>query len=321
MNAHIIGTGSILPEKIVTNQDLSERVDTSDEWITSRTGIRERHIAVNETTSFMAAEAAKKAMQEAKITAETLDLILTATVTPDHIAPSTACEVQAALGAKNAVAIELNAACSGFVFALNTAQAYIRAGIYKRALVIGVETLSKIVDWTDRSTCILFGDGAGAAVLEACEKDGIQDFVQYTDGAKGSALLCEGRPLKNLFADRLPEQEYIKMDGQEVFKFAVKKVSESIDHMLSKNNCKAEEISLFILHQANARIIQSVAKHLGEPMEKFPMNLEHCGNTSGASVPILLDELNRAGRLKRGDKLILSGFGGGLTWGSIYMIW
>lgn len=321
MNARITGTGSVLPEKIVTNQDLSERMDTSDEWIVSRTGIRERHIAVGETTSGMAAGAAKKAMQDAGMAAGELELILVATVTPDHIAPSAACEVQAALGAENAVAIELNAACSGFVFALNTVQAYIRAGIYRKALVVGVETLSKIVDWKDRSTCILFGDGAGAAVLEACGEGGIQDFIQYTDGAKGNALLCDAKPLKNLFADREPEQEYIRMDGQEVFKFAVKRVSESIDRLLLQNGCKAGEIGQFILHQANARIIQSVAKHLGEPMEKFPMNLEHCGNTSGASVPILLDELNRAGRLARGDKLILSGFGGGLTWGSIYMVW
>lgn len=321
MNARIIGTGSALPKMTVTNQDLSERMDTSDEWIVSRTGIRERHIAVEETTSGMAAEAAGKAMQEAGVAAKELELILVATVTPDHIVPSTACELQAALGAENAAAIEMNAACSGFVFALNTVQAYMKAGIYKKALVVGVETLSKIVDWTDRSTCILFGDGAGAAVLEASEEAGIQNFIQYADGAKGNALLCDGRPVKNLFAGNEMQQEYVKMDGQEVFKFAVKRVSESIDHLLEQNQLKAEEIDLFILHQANARIIQSVAKHLGEPMEKFPMNLDHCGNTSGASVPILLDELNKAGRLKTGDKLILSGFGGGLTWGSIYLIW
>ncbi len=321
MNARICGTGSILPKKTVTNFDLAERMETSDEWISSRTGIRERHIATTETTAEMAVSAARKALEEAKMQPEELEMILVATVTADHIAPSAACEVQAALGAVNAVAIELNAACSGFVFALNTAQAYVRAGIYKKLLVVGVETLSKVVDWTDRSTCILFGDGAGAAVLEAVEEDGIQDFVQHADGGKGSALLCDARPLKNLFVDNPFGQEFVKMDGQEVFKFAVKRVAESIDTVLDRNHILPSQVSLYILHQANARIIQTVAKHLGEDMDKFPMNIDHCANTSGASVPILLDELNRAGRIKRGDKIVLSGFGGGLTWGSIYMIW
>lgn len=321
MNAHITGTGSVLPKKKVTNFDLAERMDTNDEWIVSRTGIKERHIATTETTAGMAVEAAEKAMQEAGVQPEELELILVATVTADHIVPSTACEVQAALGAKNAAAMDLNAACSGFVFALNTAQAYVRAGIYKKLLIVGVETLSKVVDWSDRSTCILFGDGAGAAVLEVAEEGGIQDFVQYSDGGRGAALLCDARPVRNLFASQEYKQEYVKMDGQEVFRFAVKRVAESIDAILERNGLGTEQISLYVMHQANARIIQAVAKHLGESMEKFPMNLDHCGNTSGASVPLLLDELNRAGRLHRGDRLIFSGFGGGLTWGSIYMIW
>ena len=204
MNAHIIGTGSFLPEKVVTNFDLAERMETNDEWIVSRTGIRQRHIAVEESTAGMAAEAARRALSCAGMTAGELEMILLATVSPDHIVPSAACEVQAMLGAVNAVAIELNAACSGFVFALNTAQAYIRAGIYSRILVIGVETLSKLVDWTDRSTCILFGDGAGAAVVTASENRGIQDFIQFSDGAKGEALLCDAKPLRNLFAHQEP---------------------------------------------------------------------------------------------------------------------
>ncbi len=321
MNAHILGTGSFLPEKIVTNFDLAERVETNDEWIVSRTGIRERHIAVEESTAEMAAAAARRALSDADVGAEELEMILLATVSPDHIVPSAACEVQAMLGAKNAVAIELNAACSGFVFALNTAQAYVRAGIYTKILVIGVETLSKLVDWNDRSTCILFGDGAGAAVVTAAQEVGILDFIQFSDGEKGEALLCDAKPLCNLFASREQEQKFVKMDGQEVFKFAVRRVSESIDQLFSRNHLEAGQIDCYILHQANARIIQSVAKHLKEDIAKFPMNVERCGNTSGASVPILLDELNRAGRLKRGDKVIMSGFGGGLTWGSIYMIW
>ena len=321
MNAHILGTGSFLPEKIVTNFDLAERVETNDEWIVSRTGIRERQIAVEESTAEMAAAAARRALSDADVGAEELEMILLATVSPDHIVPSAACEVQAMLGAKNAVAIELNAACSGFVFALNTAQAYVRAGIYTKILVIGVETLSKLVDWNDRSTCILFGDGAGAAVVTAAQEAGILDFIQFSDGEKGEALLCDAKPLCNLFASREQEQKFVKMDGQGVFKFAVRRVSESIDQLFSRNHLEAGQIDCYILHQANARIIQSVAKHLKEDIAKFPMNVERCGNTSGASVPILLDELNRAGRLKRGDKVIMSGFGGGLTWGSIYMIW
>lgn len=321
MNAHIIGTGSFLPEKVVTNFDLAERMETNDEWIVSRTGIRQRHIAVEESTAGMAAEAARRALSCAGMTAGELEMILLATVSPDHIVPSAACEVQAMLGAVNAVAIELNAACSGFVFALNTAQAYIRAGIYSRILVIGVETLSKLVDWTDRSTCILFGDGAGAAVVTASENRGIQDFIQFSDGAKGEALLCDAKPLRNLFARQEPAQEFVKMDGQEVFKFAVRRVSESIDQLLERNGLTAGDIGCYVLHQANARIIASVIKHLKADADKFPMNVERCGNTSGASVPLLLDELSRSGRLKEGDRVIMSGFGGGLTWGSIYMIW
>lgn len=321
MNAHIIGTGSFLPEKVVTNFDLAERMETNDEWIVSRTGIRQRHIAVEESTAGMAAEAARRALSSAGMTAGELEMILLATVSPDHIVPSAACEVQAMLGAVNAVAIELNAACSGFVFALNTAQAYIRAGIYSRILVIGVETLSKLVDWTDRSTCILFGDGAGAAVVTASENRGIQDFIQFSDGAKGEALLCDAKPLRNLFAHQEPAQEFVKMDGQEVFKFAVRRVSESIDQLLERNGLTAGDIGCYVLHQANARIIASVIKHLKADADKFPMNVECCGNTSGASVPLLLDELSRSGRLKEGDRVIMSGFGGGLTWGSIYMIW
>lgn len=321
MNAHIIGTGSFLPAKVVTNFELAEHMETNDEWIVSRTGIRQRHIAVEETTVGMAFEAAKRALADARMQAEELEMLLLATVSPDHIVPSAACEVQALLGAKNAVAIELNAACSGFVFALNTAQAYVRAGIYTKILVIGVETLSKLVDWGDRSTCILFGDGAGAAVLTAEENAGIQDFIQFADGTKGGALLCDAKPLRNLFVQKEREQEYVHMDGQEVFKFAVRRVSESIDQLLERNRLTTSQIDCYILHQANARIIQSVVKHLKEDAQKFPMNVERCGNTSGASVPLLLDELNRAGRLKKGDRVIMSGFGGGLTWGSIYMIW
>ena len=321
MNAHIIGNGRFLPEKVVTNFDLAERMETNDEWIVSRTGIRQRHIAVEESTAGMAAEAARRALSSAGMTAGELEMILLATVSPDHIVPSAACEVQAMLGAVNAVAIELNAACSGFVFALNTAQAYIRAGIYSRILVIGVETLSKLVDWTDRSTCILFGDGAGAAVVTASENRGIQDFIQFSDGAKGEALLCDAKPLRNLFAHQEPAQEFVKMDGQEVFKFAVRRVSESIDQLLERNGLTAGDIGCYVLHQANARIIASVIKHLKADADKFPMNVERCGNTSGASVPLLLDELSRSGRLKEGDRVIMSGFGGGLTWGSIYMIW
>ena len=318
----IKGTGSFLPANTVTNDFMATIVDTSDEWIASRTGIRSRHLVKEETTSYMAVQAGAKALEEAGVAAEDIDLILVATITADCHCPSTACEVQAALGAVNAVAFDIQAACSGFLFALNTAVAYFQAGIYKNALIIGAETLSKILDWSDRSTCVLFGDGAGAAVVQA-DKENLYDFVQFSDGARGNVLTCNSRTNQNplIEAEDETKKAYLVMEGQEVFKFAVKMVPDCIEKLLNKTGTQTEDIDCFLLHQANERIIQSVAKRLHMPIERFPMNLSHCGNTSAASIPILLDEANKKGWIKRGDMLVLSGFGAGLTWSAAQLKW
>ncbi len=320
MTTKIIGTGSYLPETIVTNDDLSKIMDTSDEWISTRTGIKERHLVKEENTTFMCVEAAKRALANANMSAEDIELIIVGTITGDHVTPSAACEIQAAIGAKKAVAFDVNAACSGFLFALHTAHAYLQAGIYKNALLLGAETLSKIMDWSDRSTCVLFGDGAGAAVV-CTEEQGLLAFEQGSDGAKGHVLACRNRVNNNPLVNNPIELDYVHMDGQEVYKFAVSTVPKSISRVLEKAGVTAEEVDYYVLHQANIRIIQSVAKRLKLSEDKFPISLDHCGNISAGSVPILLDEMNRKGMLKRGDKLILSGFGAGLTWGTALLEW
>ena len=319
MTARIIGTGSAVPEQIVTNEDLSKIVETSDEWISSRSGIKERRVAKEENTTSLAILAGKRALENAGVTAEEIEVIIVATCTPDYFFPNTACQVQEAIGAKNAVAFDLSAACSGFLFALSTAQAYIKGGIYQKALIIGAETMSKMIDWSDRSTCVLFGDGAGAAVVSA-EETGVLELVQKSNGAGKGVLSCKARETRNLLNHESETKEYLYMEGQPVFKFAVKTVPECVEEVLKKAEVK-EEIRYYILHQANSRIIQSVAKRLKEPEEKFPMNLSLYGNTSAASIPILLDEMNRNGMLNRGDKLVLSGFGAGLTWGAVLLEW
>lgn len=320
MTARIIGTGSAVPEQIVTNEDLSKIVETSDEWISSRSGIKERRIAKEETTTSLAILAGKRALENAGIASEEIEVIIVATCTPDYFFPNTACQVQEAIGAKHAVAFDLSAACSGFLFALSTAQAYIKGGIYQKALIVGAETMSKMIDWSDRSTCVLFGDGAGAAVVSA-EETGVLELVQKSDGAGKGVLSCKARETRNLLNHESETKEYLYMEGQPVFKFAVKTVPECVEEVLKKAEVKKEEIRYYILHQANSRIIQSVAKRLKEPEEKFPMNLSLYGNTSAASIPILLDEMNRNGMLNRGDKLVLSGFGAGLTWGAVLLEW
>ncbi len=320
MSVKILGTGSFLPESVVTNDFLSTIMDTSDEWISSRTGIKARHLVKKETTTQMSVEAAKNALLDAGIQAAELDLIIVGTITGDDITPSTACEVQAAIGAKAAVAFDINAACSGFMFAMHSAYAYLQSGIYQNALIIGAETLSRIMDWNDRSTCVLFGDGAGAAVLGAGQ-GGILGFEQGSDGVKGSVLACRARANSNPLVQENPETNYVHMDGQEVYKFAVTTVPASIERVLEKAQVGTEEIKYFLLHQANIRIIQSVAKRLHAPMEKFPISLDHCGNISAASIPILLDEVNKKGMLEEGDKIVMSGFGGGLTWGTCILEW
>ena len=316
-----LGIGSALPKKVVSNDDLAQVMDTSDEWIRSRTGIGTRHIAVEETTTSMSVEAAGKALKDAGVSAEELDLIIAATVSPDYIFPTLACEVQSALGAVNATAFDLGAGCSGFLFALATADAYLRTGRFKKALVIGAETLSKMVDWEDRSTCVLFGDGAGAAVISA-EGNGLLSMVQGSDGAGGKALSCKNRPVNNIYHKLGPQQySFTQMNGREVYKFAVQTVPKAVSEALEKAQVPIEEVKYFLMHQANIRIIESVAKRLHQPMEKFPTNLEKCGNVSAASVPILLDDVLKQGLLQKGDKVVLAGFGAGLTWGSCVIEW
>ena len=326
MTGVIAGTGSYVPSYVMDNNKLSEFVDTSDEWIKERTGVARRHIVADETTSFMAAEAAKKAVEDADLTPDQIDLILVSTISSDVILPCTACEVQRILGAVNATCFDLNAACTGFVLAYNTANAYIQSGVYKNALVIGSESLSNLTNWKDRGTCILFGDGAGAVVLTAEDKASYVPAT-HSEGAKGEALTLKNRHdgngiTKEIEPKRMMDAEYfMQMDGQAVFKFAVKKVPEAILEVLDKNNIKKEDIDCYLLHQANRRIVEAVAKRMGEPIEKFPMNLQEYGNTSSASIPILLDELSREGKLKSGKHIVLAGFGAGLTWGASIIDW
>ena len=320
MKTRIIGTGSCLPETVVTNNDLSKIMDTSDEWISSRTGIRERRLVKEETTTSMSVTAARRAMENAGVSAKDIDLIIVGTITGDYVTPSTACEIQAAIGADKAVAFDINAACSGFMFALHTADAFLQAGNYKTALILGAETLSKIMDWNDRSTCVLFGDGAGAAIVRI-DETGLLAYDQGSDGAKGRVLACQNRKNNNPLVDNPMDLQYTYMDGQEVYKFAVTTVPASIKKVVEAAGLTIEDIDYFALHQANIRIIQSVAKRLKAPEEKFPTSLDHCGNISAASVPILLDEMNQKGMLKPGMKIVLSGFGAGLTWGSAVIEW
>ncbi len=320
MTTRIIGTGSSIPNKKVTNDDLANIMDTSDEWIYSRTGIHSRHLVEQETTTFMASEAARKAMEDAGVLPEEIDLIIVGTVSGDMCYPSTACLVQAEIGAVNAVAYDISAGCSGFLFALNAAHAYIQSGMYQCALVIGAETLSKMMDWSDRSTCVLFGDGAGAAVVKAEDK-GIRAITQHSDGASGGVLVCENRGSNNPFVTSEIKLDYTKMEGQEVFKFAVKMVPKCVQEVVEKAGLSMEDVDYFLLHQANKRIIESVSKRLKVSIDKFPMNIEHYGNTSAASIPILLDELNRKHTFQKGDIIVISGFGAGLTWGATLLEW
>lgn len=320
MTTRIIGTGSFLPKHIVTNHDLSQIMDTSDEWIQSRTGIKERRLVKEETTASMAIEASKNAIRNAGIQPEEIDLIIVGTITGDYVTPSTACEVQAGIGAAHAIAFDINAACSGFLFALTTAHMYLASGKYHTALILGVETLSKIMDWNDRSTCVLFGDGAGAAIVKRDEV-GLISYDQGSDGARGMVLAGRDRTNNNPLISTPMQPGYVHMDGQEVYKFAVTTVPQSIHKVLEEAKLQPDDIKYYVLHQANMRILQAVAKRLKVSVDKFPVSLDHCGNISAGSVPILLDEMNQKGLLQKGDKILLSGFGGGLTWGSAVVEW
>lgn len=317
-NAKMIGFGLYTPKNLVENEKLQEFLETSDEWIRTRTGIERRYISLNENTSDLAVEASKKALSQAGLSAEDIDLIIVATVTPDNFTPSTACIVQDKLGAKNAWAFDINAACTGFIYALKLGRSLIRSGEANNALIIGAETLSKALNWEDRGSCVLFGDGAGATVLTSTEEDcGIKCVNVKSDGSKGDSLVIQGLPLNSPFkAGKEVSENYINMNGREIFKFATKVMEESIVEILEKENIKIEDIAAIIPHQANLRIIDYVVKRLGIPREKFITNLQNYGNTSGASIPIALCESIDEGNLKKGDNIIMVGFGGGLTWGA-----
>ncbi len=321
MRTRIFGTGSALPKRKVSNDDLSKIMDTSDDWIKSRTGIGARHLAVEESLTELTAKAASQALEEAGILPEELDMILGATLSPDKILPSLSCELQRELGAVNAVAFDINAACSGFLFALQTADVYIRCGQYQKILVVGGEILSKMMDWNDRATCVLFGDGAGAAVVGPDEAYGVLSSIQGSNGAKGDVLLCENRENNNPYVEGKKSLSYVSMNGQEVYKFAVRTVPNAVLKAVRQAGLTIEDIDLFLLHQANIRIIESVSKRLKVPMAKFPTNLEECGNISAGSVPILLDYVNQNGMLQRGNHIVLAGFGAGLTWGASVLSW
>lgn len=308
MNAGIIGVGRSLPEKIVTNADLEKVMDTSDEWIKTRTGIQERRIASDDiNTSDMAYESAVKALENADISADQLDLILVATVTPDKPFPSVACILQEKLGAAKAAAMDVSAACAGFMYGMITGKQFIESGAYKYVLVVGVEKLSKVVDWNDRNTAILFGDGAGAAVLApVSEGRGILSFELGADGTGA----------KHLYQD-----EYIFMNGREVFKFAVRQMGESSMNVIEKAGLSKEDVDFLIPHQANIRIMEAARQRLELPPEKMSMTVQKYGNTSASSIPIALVEELEAGKIKDDDVIVMVGFGGGLTWGAIALRW
>lgn len=321
----ILGTGKYVPEKILTNSDLEKMVDTNDEWIVSRTGIKERHIAApDQATSDLAYEAAIKALESAGMTAEELDLIIVATVTPDTFFPSTACIIQEKLGAKKAAAFDLSAACSGFVYSLATATNFIKTGMYNNALIIGADCLSRITDYTDRNTCVLFGDGAGAVVIgEVPEGRGFLSFDLGAEGSGGHLLnLAAGGSREPASSATIEDKKhYIYMNGREVFKFAVRVMGSATEAVMAKAGKTKEEIDLFVPHQANIRIIQSAMNRLDLPPEKCVINVDKYANTSAASIPLALVEAAEEGRMKEGDTVLMVGFGGGLTWGACVLVW
>jgi 3-oxoacyl-[acyl-carrier-protein] synthase-3 len=323
LRARIAGTGSYAPRKVLTNHDLSKMVETSDEWILARTGIRERRVSDSDSTSDMAAKAGRAALKAAGAAPKDVDLVVVGTVTPDMTFPSTACFVQSALGIRGgAAAFDVSAACSGFLYALDVADRYIRTGGASKALVIGVDFFSRIIDWKDRATCVLFGDGAGAVLLSA-EKGqrGILSCHIHSDGRHWEMLYTPGAIRPNPFEDRSADAPYLRMNGNETFKIAVRTMGAAVAEALDHNGLKASDIALLIPHQANLRIINATKERLGIPDERVYTNLDRYGNTSAASIPLALDEAVRAGRLKANDVAVFVAFGGGLTWASAAVRW
>lgn len=320
----IKGVGSYVPSRVVTNDDLSNLVDTSNEWIVERTGIYERRISEGEDTTDIAYKAAKIALEDSGIKGEELDLIIVATITPDYFTPSVACMIQKKLNARNATAFDINAACTGFIYALEVGESLLKTGRYKKALIIGAETLSKIVDWNDRSTCVLFGDGAGCCIIENLNdsKSGIINTYSISEGENGDSLICGANDLINPFVlEKKVKSKYVSMNGREVFKFATRAMVEAVKNVLEGTDYTLEDIDYVIPHQANLRIIDYAAKKLKLPLEKFYTNLSSVGNTSSASVPIALAQLNSENKINTGDLLVLVGFGGGLTCGATLIKW
>lgn len=325
MRAKITGTGFAVPGKILSNADLEKMVDTSDEWITARTGIKNRFISSEgEYTSTLATKAAEKALAMAGVAAEEIELLIVATVTPDFPFPSTACLVQNNLRALKATAFDVSAACTGFLYSLSIVDKFIRTGSVKKALVIGAEVLSRVVDWSDRNTCCLFGDGSGAVVVEATEEDrGIMSAHIHSDGSHWQLLYQPGAGNRNPASMKVLDEKmaFINMQGNEVFKLAVRGMEEAALEALAANKLATTDIDLFIPHQANRRIIDAIGKRLGLGEEQLFTNLQNYGNTSSASIPIALDEVNRSGRIKEGDIILLDAFGAGLTWGAALIRW
>lgn len=315
----IIGTGSYLPAKVLTNYDIEKIVETSHEWIFTRSGISERHIAADdELTSDLALQASRKAIEAAGIDADEIDLIIVATTSPDHLFPSTACVLQDKLGIKSGgPAFDIQAVCGGFVYALNTADMYIRGGQAKTALVVGAEVLSRMVDWSDRTTCVLFGDGAGAVVLRASDKPGIVASKLHADGSHRGMLMAEG----NIRNGKIDGDPFIKMDGQAVFKFAVKVLSDVVDEVLEQQHLSGSDVDWLVPHQANIRIIEATAKKLGLGMANVVVTVANHGNTSAASIPLALDAAVRDGRIREGQRIMLEAVGGGFTWGAVLIKW
>jgi 3-oxoacyl-[acyl-carrier-protein] synthase-3 len=313
IRSRIVGTGSYLPARVVSNEELSKRVDTSDAWIQERTGIRQRHIAdSSQASSDLALEASRRALDAAGMTAEQIDLIVVATSTPDFVFPSTACLLQAKLGVKGSAAFDVQAVCSGFVYGLATADNFIRAGTHKSALVVGAEVFSRILDWNDRGTCVLFGDGAGAVVLAAGDRPGVHASVLRADGSYSGILSVPG----NVCGGAIVGSPFLQMQGNQVFKIAVKVLDEVARETVAAAGKTLEDVDWLIPHQANVRILEATAKRLGLPREKLVVTVDHHANTSAASVPLALDEYVRAGKIKAGQTVMLQGVGGGFTWGA-----
>ena len=313
IRSRIVGTGSYLPPRVVTNDELSKKIDTTDAWIQERTGIKQRHVADEaQTSSDLALEASRRALEAAGVEASDLDLIVVATSTPDFIFPSTACLLQAKLGVKGSAAFDIQAVCSGFVYGLATADNFIRAGTHKRALVVGAEVFSRILDWNDRGTCVLFGDGAGAVVLAAAEQPGIHASVLRADGSQAGILSVPG----NVCGGRIIGSPFLQMQGSQVFKFAVRVLDEVARETAAAAGMTLADVDWLIPHQANIRILEATAKRLGLPRERLVVTVDRHANTSAASVPLALDEFVRAGKIKAGHKVMMQGVGGGFTWGA-----